>query len=298
MDEDLFTFTACNERGIPVFTHQGFPSYNSTTTFHCACKKTTIDVPHNAITTPTGIFWRCKLPRNICGREYTFRLDYPVHVPQADESISARLIRIEDAIYLLQQSLRAIEARLEVTRLRQPIRDVMLRPEDPLAVIERAMRQPTDTLQLRQDLSDAFVRLEERMYDMQQEMHDTQQDMQESLERLNDRADDAVRKAERTLKNIKAVQDATVENGDALQGLQMDVGAIANLEQRIQQIDPNGGVMQLQPTLFMIQRILQDLQASINVRALADTCETVTEIREMLRTYNKRYDKSIGVIIG
>lgn len=289
MEEDLFTFTAYHG-GEPFYTHQGVPGYNSTSKFKCLCGQSKIEVPHNMITTPTGIPWRCKLPWNMCGRRYTFRLDYPDHVLHADESIKDKMDRMERSIQLVLRSLQQQQTQAAAALiLRQdPIRDALVRQEDPIAALQRAYRQhqqPEDAIQLREDISDAFQRLDERMWSVE-----------ESLDSLNDRAEDAVRKAERTLRHVRAIEGATKGNGDVLQGLQEEVGAIGNLGHMIQQINHHDGFAQLQPTLFAISQSLQQLHAVIG--PMAATRDAVRDIQEQLNKYNKRYDKSIGVIIG
>ena len=290
MEEDLFTFTVYHG-GEPIYTHQGVPGYNSTSKFKCLCAQSKIEVPHNMITTPSGITWRCNLPLNICGRRYTFRLDYPDHVLHADESIRDTMDHIKRSIQLVLRSLeqqQAQAAAAALIRRQDPIRDALVRHEDPIAAIQRAYQQhqqPGDAVQLREDISDAFQRLDERMWAVE-----------ESLDSLNDRAEDAVRKAERTLRHVRVVEEATTGNRQVLQGLQEDVGAIGNLGYMIQQINPHDGFAQLQPTLFAINQNLQQLGAA--TEPMADTCDVVRDIQEQLKKYNKRYDKSIGVIIG
>lgn len=286
MEEDLFTFTAYIGRN-PVFKHQGFPGYTSTTTFRCLCKSSTIDVPHSAIIMHGSIAWQCQMPWDFCGRRYTFRLDYPVHVINANESISDTLVGIENSVALMQRSLRDTQNRVELARRHDPLRDIIIRPEDPIVAIERALRQPDETIQLREDISSAFDRLEERMLDMQEEI-------QQSLEDLSGRTEDTVRAVRRTFRHVRAVEDTTAGTGDTLQVLQADVGAIGNLGHIIQQINPNDGVAQLQPVLFVINQSIQQLQAALHADVLTD----IRHIRDQLRRYNRRYDRSIGVIIG
>lgn len=147
-------------------------------------------------------------------------------------------------------------------------------------------------MQLREDISDAFQRLGElfveRMWGVE-----------ESLDGLNDRAEDAVDRAEQVLQHVEAVDSAIKGNGDVLHGLQElqeQVGAIGNLGHMIQQINSHDGFAQLHPTLFAISQTLQRLDAAVG--PMADTCDAVRDIQEQLNKYNKRYDKSIGVIIG
>ena len=276
MEEDLFTFTAYY-LGQPVWAHQGFPSYHSASTFQCLCGKSKVDLPHNSITTRTGILWRCSLPSDICGRRYTFHLDYPDHVPSAQESVNVKLNNLERSMQLVHRSLQQQQT------------------QDPIAAIQRAYRQhqqPVDAMQLREDISDAFQRLGElfveRMWGVE-----------ESLDGLNDRAEDAVDRAEQVLQHVEAVDRAIMGNGDVLHGLQElqeQVGAIGNLGHMIQQINSHDGFAQLHPRLFAISQTLQRLDAAVG--PMADTCDAVRDIQEQLNKYNKRYDKSIGVIIG
>ena len=222
----------------------------------------------------------------LCGREYTLRLEYPLHVDGPDESITEKLDRMEQSIGSIQRSLRQQPNHAELVR--RPVVDAPVRPEDAITAIERALRQPNNDLQLRHQLTDAFTYIGERIWDVEQ-----------SLDGLNDRAEDTIRKAEQTLRHVKIVERTTTGTNDAVHGLQADIGVIGDLENMIQQINPDGGFAQLQLILQNINYNLQRLQGgAVDNEALRNTCDAVERIEEQLTKYNKRYDKSIGVIIG
>lgn len=282
MEADLFTFTAFVGLN-PVYREQGFPSYTSTTRFKCFCKESHIVLPHSAIAT-RAVLWACPMPR--CGREYTLRVEYPLHVDRPDESIAVKLDDIEQSIESIERSLRQQQNLSEFVR--RPVVDALIRPEDSIDAIERALRQPNNDLRLRQQLSDAFTYIGDRIWNLEQ-----------SLDGMNDRVEDAIRKAEETLRHVKIVEQTTAGIRGRVRGLQSDIGDIGHLENMIQRINPDGGFAQLEPILQNISYNLQRLQGgAVDNEALRNTYDAVRRIGEQLTRYNKRYDKSIGVIIG
>lgn len=136
-----------------------------------------------------------------------------------------------------------------------------------------------------QDIREVFQRIEERICSIT-----------ESLDGLNDRAENAIRGADRTWHHVRAVKAATEGNGNVLQRLQEEVYALGNLGPMIRQINQNYGIAQLQQQVSDMYQTLQQLH--VDVGPVADTCDAVRGIQEQLNKYNKRYDKSIGVIIG